>query len=67
MGKIAIVNEKRKWWKLYCKDEFISYLGYRPTVQNVVNIDELHQCYCITEIEESKHIALATLIYEWKI
>lgn len=43
--------DKSCWWKLYCGSEFISYLGYRPEINDLIRINELHECYLIKKTE----------------
>lgn len=45
--------KNKSWWKLYCNDEFITFLGFKPKIEEIVNLDELHTIYQIIAINEN--------------
>lgn len=53
--------KNKSWWRLYCGNEFITFLGFKPQVKEVVKLDELHEIYQVTKVNEN-HIAYGQLM-----
>ena len=58
---MEIMKVPKQWWKLYSGKEFISFLGFRPCVRDIIKMDELHTIYQIIAIDEN-HVAYGKLL-----
>ncbi len=59
MGIMKVPNHL---WKLYSGKEFISFLGFRPCVRDIIKMDELHAVYQIESIDNRHTKAQGRLI-----
>ena len=59
---MEILKLPEQWWKLYCGKEFISFLGFCPSVKGIIKIDELHATYQIDALDIDQSAAYGKLI-----